>query len=142
MFVRSICNANCIALWVIWALILQPIAARAAEAELAEERLDIERIDIEKPAIERPSPLTVEPIGSVLEGQTAEEVPEEILRTEIITGARSPFTGEPLTAVEYAQLQAELASPAGGNLVNDDIQYLVFLLQLRQAVRPIIPFLP
>ncbi|MGB3298068.1 MAG: hypothetical protein WBA76_07345 [Phormidesmis sp.] len=70
-----------------------------------------------------------------------EEVPEEILRTEIITEARSPLTGEPLSAASYAQLQAELAAPAGGNLVNQDLRYLIYLLQLRRAVKPIIPFL-
>lgn len=70
-----------------------------------------------------------------------EEIPEEILRTEIITGARSPLTGEVLSAAEYAQIQAALAAPAGDTLVRDDIQYLIFLLQFRRAVRPIIPFL-
>lgn len=69
------------------------------------------------------------------------EMPEEILRTEIITEARSPLTGKPLSAVEYAQLQAELAAPAGGNLVNDDLRYLIYLLQLRRAVKPFLPFL-
>lgn len=68
------------------------------------------------------------------------EIPEEILRTEIITEARSPLTGKPLSAVDYAQLQAELAAPAGGNLLNDDLRYLLFLLQLRRSVKPIIPF--
>ncbi len=69
------------------------------------------------------------------------EIPEEILRTEIITEARSPLTGEPLSAADYAQLQAELAAPAGGNLVSDDLRYLIYLLQLRRAVKPILPFL-
>jgi len=31
-----------------------------------------------------------------------EDLPEEILRTEIITEARSPIDGQPLTAAEYA----------------------------------------
>ena len=70
------------------------------------------------------------------------EIPEEILRTEIITGARSPITGEPMTAAEYAQLQAALDEPVGAPLVSDDIRYLVFLLQIRRAVRPILPFIP
>ncbi len=71
----------------------------------------------------------------------AVDLPEEILRTEIITGARSPMTGEVLTAAEYAELQAELADSAGTALVSEDIRYLIFLLQVRRAVRPIIPFL-
>jgi hypothetical protein len=36
-----------------------------------------------------------------------EDLPEEILRTEIITEARSPIDGQPLTAAEYAQLQTQ-----------------------------------
>ena len=36
-----------------------------------------------------------------------DDLPEEILRTEIITEARSPIDGQPLTAAEYAQLQAQ-----------------------------------
>jgi hypothetical protein len=70
-----------------------------------------------------------------------EEIPEEILRTEIITEARSPITGEPMSAAAYAQLQAELASPAGESLVNPEIRYLIFLLQLRQSFGPILPFI-
>ena len=96
-----------------------PFAVCAAESNLAESALD----------------------EDVPEGRFVEDVPEEILRTEIITEARSPLTGDPLTAAEYAQLQAELAAPAGGNLVNEDIQYLIFLLQFRRAIKPIVPFI-
>ncbi len=77
---------------------------------------------------------------TVVHSELPAEIPEEILRTEIITEARSPLTGKPLSALDYAQLQAELAAPAGGNLVNDDLRRLLFLLQLRRAVKPIIPF--
>jgi hypothetical protein len=87
------------------------------------------------------SGLEVVPAEVAEVAEVTEEIPEEILRTEIITEARSPLTGEPLNAAEYAQLQAELASPAGGNLVSQDLRYLVFLLQLRRAVRPILPFI-
>ncbi len=69
-----------------------------------------------------------------------DEIPEEILRTEIITAARSPLTGEPLSAAEYAQLLETLEAPAGDALVNEQIRYLVFLLQIRRSIRPIIPF--
>ena len=84
------------------------------------------------------TPIPIEPIP--IEGILAEDIPEEILRTEIITGARSPLTGEPLTAAEYAQLQETLDNPVEPNRVSDDIRYLVFLLQVRRAVRPILPF--
>ncbi len=69
-----------------------------------------------------------------------DEIPEEILRTEIITAARSPLTGEPLSAAEYAQLLETLEAPAGNTLVNEQIRYLVFLLQIRRSIRPIVPF--
>ena len=82
-----------------------------------------------------------EAVASPVTEKIAEEIPEEILRTEIITGARSPITGEPMTAAEYAQLQAELDGPVGTALVSDDIRYLVFLLQVRRAIRPIVPFI-
>ncbi len=36
-----------------------------------------------------------------------EDLPEEILRTEIITEARSPIDGQPITPAEYAQLQLQ-----------------------------------
>ena len=70
-----------------------------------------------------------------------EDIPEEILRTEIIFEARSPIDGEPLTAAEYAELQAELQEPKGPPQLNSDIRYLIFLLQLRQTTRPVAPFL-
>ena len=131
MFVWWIRKAHLMIVWVVLAIALQPMAVRAAELE----------------GPEVPEPVRIDPIenvstGSSIEQVPVEDVPEEILRTEIITEARSPLTGEPLTAVEYAQLQAELAAPAGGNLVSEDIQYLIFLLQLRRAVSPIIPFFP
>ena len=72
---------------------------------------------------------------------TDEDIPEEILRTEIITEARSPLTGQPISAADYAQLTDELRSPAGGNLVTQDIGYLIYLLQIRRAIKPILPFL-
>ena len=67
-----------------------------------------------------------------------EEVPEEVLRTEIITEARSPIDGKPITAAEYAQLQAELQTitPTASPL-NPQLRELVFLLRVRQLLRRI-----
>lgn len=72
----------------------------------------------------------------------AEDVPEEILRTEIIFEARSPLDGTPLSPAEYAQLQAELAAPQTTLTLNSDIRFIILLLQARRAFKPIIPFLP
>jgi hypothetical protein len=70
-----------------------------------------------------------------------EDVPEEILRTEIITEGRSPLTGEPLTASEYAQLQATLAE-VDVTVVPEEWRSLIFLLQLRRVIQPVLPILP
>ncbi|MBD2110945.1 MULTISPECIES: hypothetical protein [Cyanophyceae] len=70
-----------------------------------------------------------------------EEIPEEILRTEVITEARSPLDGEPLSAAEYAALQEQLRDPNTEPVVNPDIADLIQLLQLRRLLKPIVPFL-
>jgi hypothetical protein len=68
--------------------------------------------------------------------------PEEVQRTEIITTARSPIDGKPLTAAEYAELQAQLqarrATPE--TRLNPGIRRIITLLRLRQGIRSIIPF--
>lgn len=70
-----------------------------------------------------------------------EDIPEEILRTEIIIDGRSPLTGEPLTAAEYAQLQEQLQA-TDIQLVPDSLQQLIFLLQIRRVLKPLIPIWP
>jgi len=70
-----------------------------------------------------------------------EDVPEEVLRTEIITEARSPIDGKPLSAAEYAQLQAQIAEGTFAPEVNPQLRQLIFLLHLRQLFRTVIPFL-
>ncbi|MEQ9233627.1 hypothetical protein [Coleofasciculus sp. E2-BRE-01] len=69
-----------------------------------------------------------------------DDLPEEVLRTEIITEARSPIDGEPLTAAEYAQLKAELAQRGTTPELDPEIQQTVFLLQLLDFVRTVTPF--
>jgi hypothetical protein len=80
---------------------------------------------IAKPALSLPPP---------------EDVPEEVLRTEIIIEARSPIDGKPLTAAEYAQLKAELSEPSTPPELNPKIRQLIFLLRLRQLFRTVTPF--
>jgi hypothetical protein len=69
-----------------------------------------------------------------------EETPEEVLRTKIILEARSPIDGKPLTAAEYAQLQADLAQSPYPPELSSDVQQLIFLLQVRQMLRILTPF--
>jgi len=68
-----------------------------------------------------------------------EDVPEEILRMEIITEARSPIDGKPMTAAEYAQLQAQLRERKTPPTLDPNIREFIFLLRLRQFLRTITP---
>ena len=69
-----------------------------------------------------------------------EDLPEEVLRLEIITEGRSPVDGKPLTAAEYAQLQAELARGEFPPELNPKLQELIFLLQIRKLLNDVNPF--
>ncbi len=78
--------------------------------------------------------------GSVLALPPPEDTPEEILRTEIITAARSPVDGKPLTAAEYIQLQGQLQKRPTPTL-NTKIRENIFLLRLRKTLLQLFPFL-
>jgi len=71
-----------------------------------------------------------------------EDIPEEVLRTEIYTDARSPVDGKLLTAAEYIELneQLEAVDIPARYLVSDKLQNLVQLLKLRKFIRQIVPF--
>ena len=69
-----------------------------------------------------------------------DDIPEEILRTEIILEARSPIDGKKLTAAEYAQLQTQMQTNPPPRL-NPKIRDQIFLLQLRKVLLQIFPFL-
>jgi len=64
-----------------------------------------------------------------------EDIPEEILRTEIILEARSPIDGSALNPAEYAELQAKLQESSFGQELNPDIQEMIFLLQARKFIK-------
>ena len=68
-----------------------------------------------------------------------DDTPEEILRAEIILEARSPLDGEPLTAAEYAELQAALAEAPYPPSIDSELQHLIFLLRLRRMLRTFVP---
>lgn len=73
----------------------------------------------------------------------SEDIPEEILRTEIITEARSPLNGEPLTAAEYAELEATLRTgPPIEPEVSPQVRRVVNLLRLRKFIKTFFPFIP
>ncbi len=70
----------------------------------------------------------------------AEDIPEEILRTQIIIEARSPIDGRPLTAAEYAQLEAQLQEAPPPKL-DPKIRDQIFLLRIRKTLLQFFPFL-
>lgn len=83
--------------------------------------------------------------GAAAESQVAlpppEEVPEELLRTEMILPARSPIDGKPMSPAEYAQLTERLQeNTATRNRVNPDVEHTVFMLRLLRLFRTITPF--
>jgi hypothetical protein len=71
---------------------------------------------------------------------SAQDIPEEILRTEIFTQARSPIDGKRLTASEYAQLQAQLLDSPPPKL-DPQIRQQIFLLRILNVFRRLFPFL-
>ena len=84
------------------------------------------------------------PVGfqSALSLPPPEDTPEEVLRTEIITEARSPIDGTPLTAAEYAELQAQLQVRDVTPPLNPKLRQNISLLRLRKLIRTVLPFLP
>ena len=68
------------------------------------------------------------------------DIPEEILRTQIITAARSPVDGKPLTAAKYAELQAQLKTAPPPKL-NTKVRETIFLLRVRKLLFQLFPFL-
>jgi hypothetical protein len=79
--------------------------------------------------------------GTALALPPPDEIPEEILRTEVIVEARSPLTGELISAADYAIQQDRLRDPNIETVVDPDLADLIQLLRLRRIFRPILPFL-
>lgn len=78
-------------------------------------------------------------------GTVEEDVPEEVLRAEIYTDARSPIDGKRLTAAEYVELMENLRSLDNippEDLVSPQVREVINLLKLRKFLRQIIPFIP
>ncbi|MBW4598205.1 MAG: hypothetical protein KME29_00955 [Calothrix sp. FI2-JRJ7] len=69
-----------------------------------------------------------------------DDIPEEILRTEIITAARSSVDGKLLTAAEYLELQSQLSAVPPPKL-DPKIRENIFLLRIRSALKSVFPFL-
>lgn len=88
--------------------------------------------------------VTVVFVTSTAQGQTLpppEDIPEEVLRTEIILEGRSPVDGEALTATEYVELMEHLAENPNPPQLNAEIRHLIFLLKVRKMLKTFIPFI-
>jgi hypothetical protein len=74
-----------------------------------------------------------------------EDTPEEILRAEIYTDARSPIDGKQLTAAEYTELMEKLRSLDSippEDFVSPKVREVIGLLKLRKFLKQFIPFIP
>ncbi|MGK7952880.1 MAG: hypothetical protein AB4368_29845 [Xenococcaceae cyanobacterium] len=69
-----------------------------------------------------------------------EDTPEEILRTEIILEGRSPIDGKPVTASEYAQIEAEIAETPFSPQLDPQVREIIFLLGIRKFIKSVTPF--
>ena len=70
-----------------------------------------------------------------------DDIPEEVLRREIITEARSPIDGQLMTAADYAELQAKLGEqPEDSISLSSGVQNTVFSLRLLKLLRLVNPF--
>lgn len=70
-----------------------------------------------------------------------DDIPEEVLRTEIILEGRSPVDGKALTATEYRELMDQLAENPNPPQINSEVQHLIFLLRVRKMIKTFIPFI-
>ncbi len=68
-----------------------------------------------------------------------DDIPEEVLRTEIILEGRSPINGEPVTTAEYEKQTEELATSPYPPQIDPKIRQLIFLLRIRRMIRTFIP---
>lgn len=72
----------------------------------------------------------------------ADDIPEEVLRAEIITEARSPIDGKPLSAGQFAELAIDVEqqlnrADATAVAENSQVKNILFLLRLRGFLRSV-----
>jgi hypothetical protein len=82
----------------------------------------------------------VSPIATAGNLPPASDIPEEILRAEIIIEARSPIDGKPLSATEFAELivrvETQLArDDAADGVKTSPFKDVLFLLRARKFLR-------
>ncbi|TVQ46004.1 MAG: hypothetical protein EA365_06595 [Gloeocapsa sp. DLM2.Bin57] len=68
-----------------------------------------------------------------------EDIPEEVLRTEIVLEGRSPIDGEPVTLTEYVELRNQISQSRFPPNLDPEIRHQVFLLELLKFLRIFTP---
>lgn len=69
-----------------------------------------------------------------------DDIPEEVLATEIITEVRSPLNNEELTTEEYTMLKTEQAESKYPPQLSSKVRHAVFLLRLLNLMGKVLPF--
>jgi hypothetical protein len=81
--------------------------------------------------------------ASATEPMVPEEIPEEVLRSEILLDGRSSFTGELLSATEYVEMESEIEKMnALEPQVAPKLRTLVGLVKLRKFIKTVLPIVP
>jgi len=71
------------------------------------------------------------------------DLPEEVLRSEILLDGRSPFDGRRLAATEYAELQQEIEQAISVEpQVASKIRRLIGLIKFRKFIKRVLPIVP
>lgn len=68
-----------------------------------------------------------------------EDIPEEVLATEILMEAKSPEDNQPLTPQEYALLKEERGNSRFPAEVDSKLRHNIFLLRILKLMRSIVP---
>jgi hypothetical protein len=89
------------------------------------------------------APIAVPTVAQTMDPTAAIEIPEEVLQTEVITGARSPIDNQPLTATQYAELKTEIdrANQVPPRL-SSKLRNTIALLKVRKFIKTVLPFIP
>jgi len=69
-----------------------------------------------------------------------DDIPEDVLRAQVILEGRSRVDGRPLSPVEYLAEEEDLATANAPRKLDPDVRELVFLLQLLKFLRTVTPF--
>ena len=69
------------------------------------------------------------------------DIPEEMLRNEIITEGRSEVNGKILNSLEYSEIHENMLKSPYHYEVNSKLRHLVFLLKIRKMLKTFVPVL-